>query len=157
MESHVAGLSLFKNGASHIDISKILKVSQNTVSTWAKKYKWKDELNRQYEFQESSLEYVRGLIHYNLKILDAIKEKMLQTHDLETATIEELKKMLTERGDVDSLNKLYVNIRGKEISWDQVVRSTREFLEYMEYEDHKLAQKLADYANDFLDKKRRSA
>ena len=157
MEKHVAAFSLRKEGASYTEISKVLKVHANTVTRWAEKYRWEDKIMEQQQFQDSSLEYVRGLIHHNLKVLDAIKERMLNEHDIETASVEDLKKMLTNKGDVDALNKLYVNIRGKEMTWDMIVRIMNEWIQYMEHEDYAMAQKLADYVNDFLDQKRRSA
>lgn len=157
MEKHVAGLLLKKNGASHTEIAKILAVANNTVTAWSQKYDWEDKLIKEQLFQESSLETVRSLISHNLAVLDAIKERMLGKYDLATAPVEDLKKMLTDRGDVDALNKLYVNIRGKEISWEQIVKTIREFLEYLEAEKFSLAQQVTPYSQAFLDTKRKAS
>lgn len=157
MEKHVAAFLLKKNGASNTEISEILKIGKNTPTTWAEKYNWEEKIMDEQLFQESSLEVVRRLISHNLKVLDAIKDRMLDQHDIETATVEELKKMLTDKGDVDALNKLYVNIRGKEMTWEQVVKNIRHFMEYLESEKFSLAQQVVPYSQAFLDTKRKSS
>lgn len=156
MEKHAAAYILKKNGASNLEISQILQVNHNTISVWTKKFGWEDKLIDEQLFQETSLEQVRSLISFNLKVLNAIKDKKAKGVDFEKAEIEDLEKMLTDKGQVDALNKLFVNIRGKEITWEQIVKTVREFLEYLEAENFKLAQQATPYVHAFVDTKRKT-
>lgn len=143
-------------GTPQTSIASLLKVSERTVSNWAKNGKWRDKRQDEHQFKETAAERVRQLINHNLEVLSIIARK--QREDLsESLSIEELQKRLISKGESDGLSKLYAQIKGKEAEWDIVVQNIHEFVEYLEREDLKLAQKVLPYSNEFLNQKRQKS
>lgn len=158
MNKHHAGFLLRKSGASHREIAQILKVSENTVTTWSKKYKWEEEITKDFLFEQTAGENVRFLIQHDSQILKAIAIKKTELlGDLDSADIGELEKALTSKGSVDALQKLFTTIKGKELDWEKVVKIIRELTEYVDEHDSKLSKALQPLAHDFLNSKRKQS
>lgn len=153
MTKKEAGKKLYLQGASLQDISSILKVSYNTVSSWSSKEGWKQSKSEQLLREETSQERIWHLIDFQLKVIEKItieREKYLS----EIKDVDELKKSLIERGDIDALQKLFTTIKGKEVTWDQVVKTARELVEFIAEEDTTLAKRITPIINEWLDQKR---
>jgi len=155
MEKHQAGYILKKNGASHTEISIIQKVSLNTVTTWSKKYNWDERISEELLFADTSGEKTRRLIQHNLTILEAIAERRMEAiKDIDKADISDLEKALTDKGQVDALQKLFTTIKGKELDWEKIVKIVRELVEYVANEKPDLASALQPIAHEYLNEKR---
>lgn len=154
MDAKTAAYKAYKDGASKGDIARIFKVSANTVTEWSKKGKWDETKRKEELFKESSTEGIQNLIAYNIKILNWIRKKR-EDEISESSSIQELEKALTSKGDIDALQKLYTTIRGKDLPWETKMKVAREFMEYLDVEDNKLAQKVVLYVDEFINEKRK--
>lgn len=153
MESKEAARILFNDGSTQKDIASMLNISEKTISDWAKKGNWDKKRSESNLKKQTSEEGVWELINYQLKVLKLIKEK--HEVELENCTdLKEIKAKLIDRGDIDALQKLFTTIKGKEMEWSQRVKVIREFTEYLEGEDTKLAQSVVPLANQYLNEKR---
>jgi hypothetical protein len=154
MTDEQAGLVLAKKGTPYKTIAEILKVSPQTVTNWSNKYKWKDKIEDENLFRETSQEQVQTLISHNLRVLNLIARKQAEALD-ESASIDDLQKSLTNKGDVDALQKLFTTIKGKELEWDKIIKVVREFTEYCEHQNASFITEMAGYASSYLNDKRR--
>lgn len=153
MESKEAAHILFNEGVSQKEIASIIDVSEKTISLWAKQGNWDKKRSENNLQKQTSEEGVWELINYQLKVLKRIKE----IHESELDNCEDLKDIkakLIDRGDIDALQKLFTTIKGKEMEWSQRVKVIREFTEYLEVEDGKIAQSVIPLANQYLNEKR---
>lgn len=156
MDRESAAYKLYRQGTKKGELARIFKVNNDTITSWAKKGKWDEKLEKDNLFQETASDQVKSLITYNLTILNKIKDKKLAVLK-DDATIEELENALTSRGDVDALQKLFTTIKGKELPWETTTKAVRSFMEYLDGENPKIAQKVVEYAHDFIDTKRKEA
>lgn len=158
MKNHEAAYILRKAGASYKEIIGVVKVSENTLTAWSKKYNWEHRITEDTLFAETSTERVRKLIQHNLTILGAISERKMEAiKDLSKAEVVDLEKALTDKGSVDALQKLFTTIKGKELQWEKIVRIVRELSEFIDETNPDLAKQIQVYAHDFLDAKRKDA
>ena len=156
MQKREAAKKLFFQGVKQTEIAKLLRVSEQTVSTWAKKDNWDEQRNEHELFKESSTEKVQRLISYQLKVLDVIANKMEGKMD-ESMDVQELQKLLISKGDIDALQKLFVTIKGKELEWTNIVSIVRDMVEYIQEQDTALAKKIAPLADEYINHKRQEA
>ena len=155
MNKKQAAHILYLNGLSLKEICETLKTSYNTVTKWSSDSDWKKVKAEKSLREQTSQERIWGLIDYQLKIIEKITQ--VRSEEIEkTTSPEDLKKALIERGDIDALQKLFTTIKGKEITWDIMVKLTRELIEYMEKHHFKLAKQIAPIANEWLNEKRES-
>ncbi len=141
-------------GMPQKEIADILRTSEVSVSRWAKDGKWKAKRDQEDSFKETAAEQVRSLISHQLTVLALIAEK--QTIGLDSKlSVKELQDRLISKGDVDGLSKLYSSIKGKEMEWDVLVRCIREFIDYLESTEIKLAKEVFPHANEFLNERRK--
>ena len=153
MTNKQAAYILFLNGFNLKEIATIIKTSYHTVSKWSSDAHWKRIKAEKIFLEQTSQERIWGLIDYQLKIIERIT-KVRSRKLNESVDPEQLKSMLIERGDIDALQKLFTTIKGKEISWDQMVKLTRDLIEYLEKNHFELAKTLAPLASDWLNEKR---
>ena len=152
MDKKSAAKILYDKGVNNKDIATILKVAAKTVGTWATDGNWKEQKQRKDLFRQTNEERVLELIDFNLYVLTKIKDVNYQKAE-ETDDPKELEKLLTNKGDVDALTKLFSNIKGKELDWEKQVDIAREIFEYIA-EDSDLAQDVMPYFNQFINDKR---
>lgn len=153
MESKDAARILFNEGVSQKEIASIVGVTEKTITTWAKQGTWDKKRSENNLQKQTSEEGVWELINYQLKVLKRIKE--VQEEDLDNCeNLKDIKAKLIDRGDIDALQKLFTTIKGKELEWTQRVKVIREFTEYLEIEDMKVAKEVMPLANQFLNEKR---
>jgi predicted transcriptional regulator len=156
MDASSAAQILYMRGLPQKEIARLLKVSERTISNYAIDGEWKQKRKEENTFKETAAERVRQLINHNLHVLTLISDK--QREDLDkNLSIDELQKRLISKGEADGLAKLYAQIKGKEAEWDVLVTNIHEFMEFLEREDLKLAQKLLPFSNEFLNIKRKQS
>jgi len=137
------------------DIALILKVAYNTVAKWSSSDGWKKNKSEKLLREQTSQDRIWGLIDFQLRVIEKITQA--RDEDLDgTQNVTQLKDSLIERGDIDALQKLFTTIKSKEVTWDQVVKSTRDLVEHIENADFKLAKKVTPIVNDWLNEKRES-
>lgn len=153
IDSKEAAHILFNEGISQKEIASIINVSEKTISLWAKNGNWDKKRSENNLQKQTSEEGVWELINYQLKVLKKIKEVHELTLD-GTNDLKEIKSKLIDRGDIDALQKLFTTIKGKELEWTKRVKVIREFSEYIETEDMKLAKEVIPLATQFLNEKR---
>lgn len=152
MDKKNAAKILFYKGNTFKDIASILNLNEKTVSSWAHKYKWKDDKDKKDLFRQTNEERILSLINHNLIVLEKIS--IIQANTIENCNdIKELEKALTKKGDIDALSKLFSAIKGKELDFEKVIDICREIIEYLE-DDPELSQKIIPYINQFINDKR---
>ncbi|GAB3734956.1 hypothetical protein [Spirosoma lituiforme] len=58
--------------------------------------------------------------------------------------------MPLDKGEVDALAKMFAQVKGKELTFDNLVNLIRELLEFLNQKSPDLAKALVPYTNDFL-------
>jgi hypothetical protein len=153
MKKEDAAFILYANDLELKIISEVLAIPYNTVIKWSSKYNWKKKKTEKTIADETNQDRILLSVSFQLKIMSKIIE--IRERELETThTVEGLEKLMFDKGSLDAFQKLYSTIKSKDISWDQIVKSTRELLEFVEKEDFKLAKELQPYANQWLNEKR---
>lgn len=147
MEKYIAGQSMYNDGIPQKEIARVLDVSEQTVVTWKKKYNWDEKKEEKILRQSTAEDIVWELVIHNLKVLKRRKDKW-ETEDPETD------KMI-DKGDSDSLTKLFSTIKGKQMEWSTYVKIIREFVEHIQTNDQDLAQKILEVSDSFLNIKRK--
>ena len=144
---------LYLNGLTLKEIASTIKTSYNTITKWSSDSDWKRVKTEKALREQTSQQRIWGLIDYQLQIIERITQ--VRSVELEKTTDPEtLKKALIERGDIDALQKLFTTIKGKEITWDQMVKLTRDLIEFLEKDHFHLAKQIAPFANEWLNYKR---
>ncbi len=154
MDKKAAAHILYDNGLDLGQIAKMLKTPKSTIARYSSDGKWKRERERKSLLQQTSQERIWALIEFQLQIIEKITLKhreVLLSDDLDVAG---LQKLLISKGDIDALQKLHTTIRGKDITWDHMVKLFREFLEFMEKENLSIAKSIVPFTTDFLNYKR---
>lgn len=146
-------LSLLKAGLTQKRACKLIGISEATGTKWVKDCGMKEKVLSDRLFSHTSVEEVQKLISYQLKILNKIRE--LQESEIEILDdVKGLQGKLIPRGDIDALQKLWTTVKGKELEFSFYVKVLNELMTHIEKNDLKTAQKLAGYADEFLQSKR---
>ncbi len=139
-----AGKALFMLNVPNVEIARTLDVSETTVSNWVTKGGWRDERASGMAIKKTIQDNVLFLIDYQLEALRQLTEEYRSAGKLK----------LIDKGEVDGLSKLFATVKGKELSWANVVTVIRELLEYLASKDPDLAKALVPHTDDFLNTKR---
>ncbi|MGL6123944.1 MAG: terminase gpP N-terminus-related DNA-binding protein [Shewanella sp.] len=139
---------LFNAGFEQKRIAQMLKLSEVTISKWAKEGEWKKKLTENKMRTEASAERVQKLIDYQLRALEELTEKW----EKDRKPGETLP--LIQAGNTDGLQKLYTTIKSKEIAWSQIVKIITEFVDNIQERDLALAKKLVPLADSYINNKR---
>lgn len=156
MELHEQAFKAFCEGLTQKQIAGIVGKSEVTISKWRRKYKWDIKKERNLISQENAEEGIWQLINHNVAIhlrIAAIKQEELD--NMKSPTAADLKKALTDNGDVDALKKLHASIKGKQSDWDDYIRIIKEALEYASTYYLTEAKAMAPVLNEFLSHKRK--
>jgi len=143
-------------GWSLKDIADMLSKSPETVRSWSRRDKWKDAREAEYAFQQTAVGQVQSLIAHQLKVLGMIRSKMNEELD-ESLSIQELRRLLIDKGETDSLTKLLSTIKGKELGWDTLVNIVNELVNYIAEQDIELGKEIHLHATEYLNQKRKQA
>lgn len=150
-DKRLAGKTLFiQGGYTQTQISKMLRVSETTISKWSNDDNWKDRKIEQELFKEDSLELVRKLILHNLKVINR------RVNEWTNSDKEEDRDRIVERGDIDALTKLFSTIKNDERKWSHYVQIMRDFTSWMANHDSESAKSLIEPIDKFLNEKRQS-
>lgn len=153
MTAKEAGYKLYQEGVDLDEIAKILKRSYNTIAKWSSDGDWKKRKIDQTLREETSKDRVWGLIDYQLRIVERIcKQREKELNDDMSA--KELRSLLIDKGEIDALAKLFAPIKGKEMTWDNIVKNTRELVTHIESYDLNLAKQVIPIIHEWLNKKR---
>lgn len=150
MEKKEAAHLLYMDGATNADISRVLKVSENTVSTWVVDGEWKMRRARRSLSQQTMREMMEDLALYQIEALNALAKRYRKEAEEEGGELR-----LLEKGEFDALSKAFSNIKSDELKWEEVVRITRQFIAYLETHDLDLAKQVLDHANAFINESRK--
>lgn len=152
---HRAALTLLKSGMPQKDVAKILKKNENTIGNWVEKFQWREKIEEDSVFKEDSESKIRGLISYNLYVLELIKNKRLQIiADSPDLSLKELEDLLIQNKECDGLNKLFSSIKAKELDYSKIINIVKEVAEYVATIDNELAKELLPIFQDFMNAKR---
>lgn len=153
MEAKNAARDLYEQGWTQAAIAKLLHKSENTIGKWVKDGKWEESRSKAQLFKLTAMEQTQALIQHNLHILTMIAKKQASAVN-EDLTPTELKALLIDKGETDSLTKLLSTVKGRELGWDQVVKIITELLDYISSQDSEIAKAMQGYANEYLNEKR---
>lgn len=135
-----AAKELFFSGFSQKKIAAIIEVSEQTISSWAKKNGWDQERAERFEKKESIENRVLKLIDYQLWVLEQKAEQArIDGHPL-----------AIDKGEIDALSKLFASIKAKEIAFAQKVKLIADFTEFINTEDPAIAKRIIKYADQFI-------
>jgi len=147
MQKHDAARLLFMEGFSQKEIARYMRVTENTVSKWSQSGKWKERKISLSLMQDNSVQRIMELIDYQTTALKRKKDSWID-EDPDTTR-------LIDRGDIDALQKLFTTIRRDSKKFTDYVSVLKEFFEYLEAVDLKLAKGLTAYGDRFLNEKQK--
>ncbi len=142
-----AARTLYFEGYKQVDIARVLKVSERSISAWAIDGEWRDKKISIDLMRDNSTARIMELIDYQTKALVRIKNQFL-TEDPDSIK-------LIDKGDIDALQKLHVTIKRDAKKFVDYVQVLKEFMEFMETQDVKMAQELIQFGNLFISAKSR--
>lgn len=143
-DERVAARDLFMLGRDQQYVARVLKISQTSMSKWAKEGNWREQRSQKYSLEESRADRMLGLIDYQIEALQNLTEEHRKTGKLK----------LLDKGEIDALSKLFATIKGKDVSWSQYVNVTRELIEFISTRDNELAKLIVEHTDAFLLHKR---
>jgi hypothetical protein len=146
MTDRDAARTLYLEGWSQKEIAKTLHKAEKTIGTWKRDDNW-DKSKAGFSMQKTIAEdTVWELINYQLTTLKRIKDEYEKEPD---------KPKLIARGDIDALQKLFTTVKGRDIEWSALVKVMREFATWLRSENLQLAQEMMQYADAWLNEKRK--
>ena len=140
---------LYMEGYKQVDIARVFRVSENTVSKWQKKGRWADIKLKQDIMQESSVITVTELVNYQLRALKQRKDKY--ERDLEEGEV----LPLLERGDISALQLLMSTIKNDKKKFADYVHVMKEFATYVNAEDQEAAKIIVEFQDRFIKEKQK--
>jgi len=132
-------------GETLASIGKLLSVSENTMSKWARDGDWSTKRTMKGLFEQTSTEYLQELADYQLRALVEHKRKLEQEGEF----------TLIDKGHFDALSKAFANIKGPELKWEHAVRIMRRFMEYLQGVDLEAAKTLETHMTIFINELRK--
>lgn len=142
MEKRDAARLMYMEGYSQTDISRILQISENTVSKWSSDAKWKQQKISAQLMEDNAVQRVMEIIDYQTNQL--IKKKNNWIKD-DPDSIN-----LIDKGDIDALQKLFSCIRKETHKFNAYATVMKEFFEYLQLSDLELAKQLTSHGDGFL-------
>lgn len=160
MEKQAAARILYNEGTQQKDIARILRVTEATVSKWAKDGAWREGRIANAIARESAEEGIWQLINYQIEQLTAITQdwkknagKAVKNPDGSDGGTYPRNKLI-DKGDIDALQKMFAAVKGKQQTWTHYVSVTRELMEHLQATDSELAKRLIEHIDQFLNDKR---
>lgn len=145
MEKREAARLLYMEGEQFAGISKLLNVSDTTLTKWAKDGDWRNKRTMKGLFEQTSVEALKELADYQLQALVNKKNQLLEAGDWE----------LLDKGHFDALSKAFSNIKGPELKWEHAVRVMRRFMEYLQANDLEAAKAIEEHSNIYINELRK--
>lgn len=145
MEKRDAAKLLFLEGnITQKEIAKLFKVSENTISRWAKEDLWNAKKLNYDLLTDNSTQHILELIHYQTTTLKKLKDKWLEDQEYEDNL------PLISKGDIDALQKLWTTIRKDARKFSDYVSIIKEFFAFLQNHKLSVAKELTDAADIFL-------
>lgn len=148
MTKREAAQVLYIEGYTQVNISKILTISEETLSKWRSQDKWTEKKINIDLLQDNSVQRILKMIDYQTRAIERKYEGWLEDDEKTTRLI--------ERGDIDALQKLFTTIRKDSKKFSDYVSVLKEFLEYAQHKDIDFAKALTHVADDFINVKRQT-
>lgn len=145
---------LFKEGIEQQSISKILGVSENTISKYVVTGNWRQKRVAHSIKRNTSEEDTLTALAHQSRVIRLISEQLAKEVN-EDMTAQELSACLIPRGDIDALTKLFAAVKGKELDWSNLVKVLREFSVWVKEENLSLAQQMVPSIDKYLNEKRK--
>ena len=145
MTKQNAAKILFFQGWKQNHIAELLSVSEQTIGTWKRDGNWEKKRTEQSLQHESASERIWRLINHNLMVME---------RQVEEAT-EEGRFIMTDKGDVDALYKLFHAVKGQQETWTHYIKVTKDFVTWLQERDIHLAKEVSVLADKFLNEKRK--
>lgn len=145
-EAKVIALELYLKEISQKEIARMLRVTETTVSTWATQNNWKIRRAEVMATQESRLKLAARLYDYQTRAHIMRIEKY--ENQLLNGEIKELP--LIEKGESDSLAKLFAMIKGNIIEWETLMNVNRIFMNFLSQRDPSLAAAVMPHSDEFI-------
>lgn len=139
-------------GVKQYEIASMLRVSENTVSKWARGENWELKRTQKALYEETNYERIQRIAAYQLEVLSALADQY------ERDESDPAKRKLFDKGDFDAIAKAMASIKSKEIQWKDMVNILRDFLKHLAGEPGGLekAQQIQQAADDYLNERRKA-
>ncbi len=155
MDKKEAAEILYNQGWTQKAISDLGLGSTKTICGWVEKGQWDKKRIQHSLNRETAEEGVWALINFQLEVLKRIADQQKEKLKEPELSVKELQELLTSKGDIDALQKLFTTIKGKELEWTTLVKVIRELMEYIEQHDLNLAKSMVEITNMFINEKRK--
>lgn len=140
MDKEKAAKALYMEGATGLEISKLIDVSEQTISKWKKAGRWEEERRAAGTAGEHNEAIIRRLIAHQLRAIEA----KIQSAEIDGTTV------LLDKGHVDAVSKLYAAIKRTEISIADYYTILSRLIEFIAVEDMELAKHTTPIIRKFI-------
>lgn len=141
-----AAQALFMAGYQQNEIARILNLSVNTIGKWSSVYNWRDQRVRLNMMENSTVNDLMELFDFQVRCLKKRKEEMEKEGEVKPFA----------PGEFDALQKLYSTIKPDWQNFRLHVTVMKQFMEYLQGQNLELAQQVTNYADMYLNEKRRT-
>jgi transposase-like protein len=131
-EKKEAAKLMYKEGYTQKDIARILSISEPTLSKWAQADAWRENANREVLLRTNIYENLMEALEYQTQVL---------MHTIKARKTEGIFEFLEDK-EFKSLKDLISMFKGSNVSFSNVLRFTKDFMEFAQARNLDLAQQL---------------
>lgn len=137
-------------GYSQKDIARLMRLSEKTISNYARRDNWRDAKASFDLMKDNSTQRIMKLIDYQTRALEARVEnwKELDPNGEQVPP-------LLERGDIDGLQKLWTTVKRDAKKFSDYIAVLKEYHEWLQNQDLDLAKSSIEQAERFINEKRK--
>lgn len=135
---------MYFEGYTRKQIAALLGISEQTVSKYKKEGKWAEEMKLNNEIELNNELHVKQVLNYQIKTMKAKVEEWEKEGSLN----------FVEKGEIDALSKLYSIIKKKDVEWTTYIKIIKEFMQYLQQANLKVAKEVLEISNQFLNEVR---
>ena len=139
---------LYKLGWSQKRIAECLKTSEQNLTRWKKEDKWNDRLAHEANNLQAFETDIWELLTFESAVLKAKIEECKRLIDAGETKLHQAPTL--DKGSVDTLSKLYKQVRQKDIEWATMINVCCDFIDSIDKEDNELAKTLLPYLDAFI-------
>jgi DNA-binding XRE family transcriptional regulator len=146
-----AARTLFLDGWSQKGLSKLLNVSERTMTTWAKEGEWDGIKLKQKLADEQRVEHIKEILDYHLFI--EVQKLRLSKESFQSGALTADKMHITHPNLARMLTQLMTYSQKKEANFFQTTNIMTDFMEHIALSDPPFAERVSEFTESFIRKK----
>jgi hypothetical protein len=146
-----ASRTLFLDGWTQKGISKLLNVSERTMTTWAKEGEWDGIKLKQRLADEQRVEHIKEILDYHLFI--EVQKLRSNKEAFQSGTLTADKMHVTHPNLARMLTQLMAYSQKKEANFFQTTSIMTDFIDHVASSDPSFAERVSEFTESYIRKK----